>query len=119
MHLRHQRPIPFGFGDLATAQAGGNLPQRVPRGDLRATAPVHESLRSRLHRHTRSGAIGANGFETRTIDRLERQAELEARLRRGVEITGCLERALTFELGAIALEAEGLASPLGAAQSRP
>ena len=106
MSRREQGAIAFGPGGVAAAQARNNLLQRVARGNLRLMAPRHKPIRARLHRRARDGALGPQRFKPRLVDGLERQTELKTRVRRGVQLARCPERALALELGAVALETD-------------
>jgi len=99
-------PIAFDLRYLACAQAGSNSLQRVTSRNLRAVPTIDESVGTRLHRSTRGGALGAQVFEAHLVDGLERQAVLETRLRRRIEIPGRFERPLALEFGAVTLKTE-------------
>src|SRR5581483_4902399 len=54
----------------------------------------------------RRRAIGFQHAEARTVDRLERQKRLEARLGRRIELAGCADCAIAIEIGPVTLEAQ-------------
>jgi hypothetical protein len=92
-------------------ETGGDLLERVARGDLRLAAPVHEPSSAGLHRRARGGALGAQSLEPGCVDRLERQRGLKSLAGRRVEIARGPERSLPIELRAVALEAQGSGRP--------
>jgi predicted component of type VI protein secretion system len=81
----------------------GNLLQHVPRLDLRAAA----SMRVDRDRRALQRTLDLEPLQPRAIDRFERQLALEALVRSRVQISRRAERALTVEIRAVALKAQG------------
>src|SRR4051794_21160003 len=82
--------------------------QRVPRGDLRLAASIDIAAGTGVRHRARRRPLAAQAFEPRAVHRLERQRALEASVAGRVDLPGGLERALTREIRAVALEAERL-----------
>src|SRR5437868_1840271 len=93
-------------GELSRAQLRAEGMQRVARGDLRMAPAIDEAPDAGARRRPIRDALGPEHVEPRPVDRLERQRELEARRRRGIELAGRAHRALPIEPGAVTLKAQ-------------
>src|SRR5437870_9512192 len=97
----------IGLRCLAHGETGGDLLQRVARGDLRLVAAVGELPRRRDDRRRSRGRVfHLQHFQPRTVDGLERQLRLEALCGRRVELPRGLEGAVAVDFGAVTLETE-------------
>src|SRR5439155_19157903 len=104
---RGHGPCLNGRRELICLQTGGQLLQRVARGDLRLAPPVHVPAAAQRRDGARGGPFHLQQLEPPSVDRLERQLRLEARVGRRVQVDGRLERALAIEVETEALEAQG------------
>jgi len=97
------RPLTIRRRQATRLEPYGNLLQHVPRLDLRAAAGV----RVDRDRRALQGTLDLEPLQARAIDRFERELALETRVRRCVQISRRAERALTVEIRAVALKAQG------------
>ncbi|PYQ69060.1 MAG: hypothetical protein DMG01_29770 [Acidobacteria bacterium] len=102
-----------GIHESGSCSSGDDLLQRIARGDLSLPPLVDARTGRRRERGpARGGAVGLQHFQARTIERLERQLELEPRLGRGVERAGSGDCFLPVEFSAVATEAQRAGAPL-------
>ena len=105
MHRGGREAIARDGRELTCVETIGEPLQRVPRGDLRLPAFVHETADTRVQGLPRLRAFGLEPIEAGVIDRLERQAVLKPLLRRRFELGGSPKSVLTLSIRPKALEA--------------